>query len=252
MIEVGNHFTRSRQRGLPVVASTAYTVASSSAKNSVLTPSGVWSSVIAEWTGPSVGKAQRTQPLWRSSASRCPPLLPRKTVSPATTGCDRIVVTPGSATDHLSSSAPTLPRSIATCSAWRRLSRPRPQFSRPVTGTGVSREQALFGDPRVALRVLFGGEPLREAHALLRLQYGRLRLHLAELHRHQDPRRRQLAQRRRGRRLGLRHIVADRAGRLVESCRIVRRVRAGVGQARHRDQQATGEMERNPGRAGAA
>src|SRR5512139_320918 len=63
MIEVGNHFTRSRQRSVPLLASTAYTVAVSSAKNSVLTPSGVLSSVSAECTGASVLNDQRTQPL---------------------------------------------------------------------------------------------------------------------------------------------------------------------------------------------
>ncbi len=141
-IEVGNHFTRSRQRSRPVVASTAYTIAISSAKNNVATPSEVLSRVSAEWIGASAANDQRTQPLSRSSASRCVPLLPRNTVSPATTGCERMVLTAGSAIDHCSSSRSTFLRSMTTPSACRMLLRPRPQFCRPVTGTGVSREQA--------------------------------------------------------------------------------------------------------------
>ncbi len=143
MIDVGNHFTRSRQRSLPVVASTAYTVAISSAKNSVLVPSGVASSVRAECTGASVLNDQRTQPLVRSSASRCAPLLPRNTVSPAMTGCERMVVTDGSAIDHSSSSLPASRLSIRTPAASRVLLRPKPQFSRPVAATGVSPGQAF-------------------------------------------------------------------------------------------------------------
>ena len=147
MIDVGNHFTRSRQRSLPVVASTAYTVAISSAKNSVLVPSGVASSVRAECTGASVLNDQRTQPLVRSSASRCAPLLPRNTVSPAMTGCERMVVTDGSAIDHSSSSLPASRLSMRTPAASRVLLRPKPQFSRPVTATGVSPGQACLRDP---------------------------------------------------------------------------------------------------------
>ncbi len=105
---------------------------------------------------------------------------------------------------------------------------------------------APFGDPRVAPGVLLGCEPFRQPHALLRLQRGRLRLHLAELHRHQDPRRRQLAQRGRGRGLGFRHIVADRAGRLVERRRVVRCVRAGVGHVRHQEECAAGDLQNEP------
>ena len=109
----------------------------------------------------------------------------------------------------------------------------------------------LRGDPRVALCVLVGGQPLGQLHALLLLQHGRLRLHLAELHRHQDVGSREPAQRVGGRSLGLGHLVADRAGRLVQRGHVFRGAGTRMRQARHREQHATGEMERNPGRAGA-
>ena len=84
------------------------------------------------------------------------------------------------------------------------------------------------GDPGVALRVLLGREPLRQAHPLFRPEGRRLRLHLAEFHRHQDLGGRQPAQRVRGRCLGFRHLVTDGAGGLVERRHVVGYRGAGV------------------------
>ena len=84
---------------------------------------------------PTARDAQCTQPLAWSSASRLPVCVPRNSRLPAATGCERMSVTCGSASDQASSSCPMFAAVIATPSRRKRVLRsPKPQFCVPLTG----------------------------------------------------------------------------------------------------------------------